>query len=88
MFNVVPQIIQRTEQCKVCMLIAWLKLKHLNKAVIVAHFMLTSKRNGEFNCHKTFDSFHLISQLLLPASNYLKYKWIAYLRNILYRTKM
>ena len=46
-----------TEQCKVCMQIAWLKLKLIDKAVIVALFMLTWKRNGEFNCHKTFYSF-------------------------------
>ena len=39
--------------------IAWLKLNLFDKAVIVALFMLTLKGNGEFNCHKTFDSFFL-----------------------------
>ena len=46
-----------TELCKVCMQIAWLKLKLIDKAVMVALFMLTWKRTGEFNCHKTIDSF-------------------------------
>ena len=68
-FNAVPQIIKRAEQSKVCMLIACLKLNVFDKAVIVALFMLTLKRNGEFNCYKTFILFHLISQLLLTASN-------------------
>ena len=48
--------------------------------------MFTYKRNGGFNRLKTFDSLHLISQLLLTASNLLKYKWITYLGNILYYT--
>ena len=48
-----PQIIKRTEQCKVEMQIAWLKLKLFDEDAV----MLTSKRNGELNCHKTFDSF-------------------------------
>ena len=39
--NAVPQIIKRTEQYKVCMQIAWLKLKLFDKAVKVALFILT-----------------------------------------------
>ena len=31
--------------------------------------------------------FHLISQPLITASNWFKYKWITYLSNILYHTK-
>ena len=36
-----------------------------------------------FNVQTTFDSFHLISQLLLTSSNKLKYKWITYLMSSL-----
>ena len=39
----------------------------------------------EFKCHKTVDSFSLISNCF-NSFKLIKYKWIAHLRNVLYHT--
>ena len=63
------QIIGHTEQCKVNMQIAGLKLNFFDKAADSGCLHVNVDLNGMFNCHKTFDSVYLISQLLLTASN-------------------
>ena len=60
-----PQIIKRTEQCKDCMQIAWVKLKLFYKAVIVALFVEMESSIVT----KLLILFHLISRLLLTVSN-------------------
>ena len=64
-----PQIIKHTEQCKVVMQIAWLKLKLFDYAADSGYLHVNVKRNGELNCHKTGDSF---SSYITAAINSFK----------------
>ena len=60
-FNAMPQIIKRTEQCKVDMQIAWLKLKLFDSAADSGCLHVNVEENGEFNCHKLLILFYFIS---------------------------
>ena len=55
--SVVSYIIKNTEQCKVCMQIAWLKLKLFDQAADSECLHGNVEEKWRVQCHKMFDSF-------------------------------